>query len=257
MENQNELSENKKSDGVQVIARAANILRALKDHPEGLSLSQIAQLVGLARSTVHRIILALQAEMFVVQVSETGGRFRLGLGLASLAAAVKDDLRQEFRPYIEQLSKTIDETVDLSILDYNQVLFLDQIPSSQRLQAVATVGSTFPLHCSANGKALLAELSPGYIERLLPDNLPAFTPNTITSRSKLIEHLADISKEGIAYDLEEHSLGICAVGATVRDARGNIAAITIPVPTARFYGNESYLITALQETCNKINQRFQ
>ena len=88
--------------GVQVIVRAVNILRALKGHPEGLSLSQIAKEVGLARSTVHRIVSTLEAERFVTAVS-SNGRVRLGSALASLGAHVNSDLRRELRPYLEGL----------------------------------------------------------------------------------------------------------------------------------------------------------
>src|SRR5215469_13959490 len=111
--------------GVQVIARAAEILRALKGHPEGLSLSHIAREVGLARSTVHRIVNALAAEDFVTAASPHG-RIRLGLGLTPLAAWVNSELRDLFHPYMERLSREVDETVDLAVLDGNHVFFIDQ-----------------------------------------------------------------------------------------------------------------------------------
>ena len=89
-----EPSENK---GVQVIARAAEILRALIGQPQGLSLSQIAREVGLARSTVHRIITALEAEHFVIPYSSNGG-IRLGPGLVPLAASVHVPHHHSFLP---------------------------------------------------------------------------------------------------------------------------------------------------------------
>jgi DNA-binding IclR family transcriptional regulator len=247
----------KKHAGVQVIARAAQILSTLEHHPEGLSLSQIAKRVGLARSTVHRIIVALEAEQFVVTVSKVGGRFRLGQGLVALGSSIQDGLKHEIRPFLEQLSHDINETVDLSVLHRDRVLFLDQIPSSQRLQAVASVGSSFPLHCTANGKALLGTFTADFIKSLLPNQLQAYTHNTITERDKLLEELVKIQENGFALDKEEHTLGICAVGAAIRDPRGNLAAITMPIPATRFYGNEPTLIAALRETCNRIGKHFQ
>src|SRR5204862_5015005 len=118
--------EQRDNGGVQVIARAAEILRSLKGHPEGLSLSQIAREVGLARSTVHRIVNALAAEDFVTSASPNG-RVRLGLGLTPLAAWVNSEMRDQLHPYLERLSREIDETVDLAVLDGNQVFFIDQI----------------------------------------------------------------------------------------------------------------------------------
>lgn len=241
--------------GVQVIARAADILRTLKGHSEGLSLVQIAKQVGLARSTVHRIVSALEAEQFVTSTS-SNGRIRLGLGLAPLAAWVNSELRYQLHPFLELLSKEVNETVDLAVLDEDTVFFVDQVAVPHRLQAASAVGATFPLHCTANGKVLLAEMPVERVEQLVPEVLPAFTSRTITSRELLLEELKRIHIEHIAYDREEHTEGICAVGTTVRDAMGSLAAITIPVPSIRFYGNEQRLSSALLQMRKHIAQRF-
>lgn len=255
MAHTNSKGEQYSNGGVQVIARATEILRALKAHPEGLSLSQIAREVGLARSTVHRIVTALAAERFVTSASPNG-RVRLGLGLTPLAAVVNNELRYELRPYLEQLSREANETVDLAMLDGDQVYFIDQVPLPHRLQAVSSVGSTFPLYCSANGKALLAELSCDEIERLLPERLQAFTPSTLTTRDQVIAEVQSIRSARVAFDREEYTIGICAVGATIRDALGNLAAITIPVPSIRFYGNEQKLAEMLLRACQRIRRDF-
>lgn len=113
--------EQTKSSSVQVISRAAKILRALREHPKGLSLSQIAKEVGLARSTVQRIVTALEEERYVATASTNGG-FRLGPEIAMLATAVHSDLREEIRPFLIQLSHQVNETVDLSVLDNGKVL---------------------------------------------------------------------------------------------------------------------------------------
>ncbi len=243
--------EQRDNGGVQVIARAAEILRALKGHPEGLSLSQIAREVGLARSTVHRIVSALEAERFVASASQYGG-IRLGPGLTPLAAAVNIQLRHELHPYLEQLSREADETVDLAVLDGDRVLFIDQIAAPRRLQAVSAVGATFPLYCTANGKALLAELPLQQVEQLLPEHLSALTPHTMTTREQLLEELSRIRVERVAFDREEHTIGICAVGCAIGDVLDNLVAITIPLPSIRFYGNEQKLASRLLYTCDRI-----
>lgn len=240
------------SDGnVQVIARAISILRTLRSHPEGLSLSQIAKEVDLARSTVHRIVSTLEADQFVTAVSTSGG-YRLGPALAVLGAAVNHNLRDQLRPFLEQLFAEINETIDLAVLDGNQLVFVDQIATPQRLRAVSGIGVSFPLHCTANGKAMLAKLTQAQIDQHLPGVLPSFTANTITNRQQLEQELAQIREVGIAFDREEHTLGICAVGAAFWDPLGTLAAISIPVPSIRFYGNEQLLVEALLRSCGKI-----
>jgi DNA-binding IclR family transcriptional regulator len=106
------LGRNGKTGGVQVIARATEVLRALEAEPGDWSLAGIAERVALARSTVHRIVTALEAEPLVVPVSPSGG-YRLGPELARFAASAGGELRESVRPFIERLRHEADETVDL------------------------------------------------------------------------------------------------------------------------------------------------
>jgi DNA-binding IclR family transcriptional regulator len=91
---------------------------------------------------------------------------------------------------------------------------------------------------------------------MLPEHLRALTPATITTREQLLEELRRIRSQGVAFDREEHTLGICAVGKTVRDLMGNLVALTVPVPSIRFYRDEQKLASALIHTCEEIQQRF-
>jgi DNA-binding IclR family transcriptional regulator len=238
--------------GVQVVQRVAAILAALQNEHDGLSLSQIAGRVGLARSTVHRLIAALEAERYVVAASPNG-RYRLGPGLASLALSASRDLTLTIHPFLAQLSRETNETVDLAVLEHDHVVFVDQVAGLRRLRAVSAVGTVFPVHCTANGKALLAALTDDVVERLLAPELEALTPATITSRDELLGELRRIREEGVAYDREEHTAGICAVGAVVGPAVAPIAAVTIPLPAQRFYGHERQLADTLLGTCREID----
>lgn len=240
--------------GIRVIARAADVLRALEGREDGLSLGQLARQLDLPRSTVQRIVNALDAENFVIAASPTA-RVRLGPALMRLAGSTRFRIAELARPYMEQLSGQTGETVDLSIRDHDKLVFLDQVPGSHRLRAVSAVGVSFPLHCSANGKALLASLNDEELDRLRHNlSLVAHTANTITSWQKLAAELATIRKRGIAYDREEHSAGISAVAAVVRGHTGEVAAISIPTPTQRFTSLEPTLIAGLKDCCGRLQQ---
>ena len=240
--------------GVQVVHRTAAILNVLRGEPDGLSLSQIAERVGLARSTVHRLVAALEQERFVVAASTSRG-FRLGPALASLAWAASRDLTALIHPFIVELSLALSETVDLAVLEHDHVLFVDQVPAAtQRLRAVSAVGAVFPVHCTANGKALLSQLAVHEVEQLLPEQLERLTPQTLGARSDLRAELEHVRQAGVAYDREEHTLGICAVGAALDTQGGPLAAITVPLPAQRFHGNEERLAAALLETRDAINE---
>jgi DNA-binding IclR family transcriptional regulator len=243
-----------RSGGIQVIARAAAILAAIADRREGIGLSELAREVELPRSTTHRIVAALEAEEMVS--SGPGGRMRIGPALIRLGAAERLDLRAEARPHIEALSERLEETVDLAVLEGDEVLFLDQVSSPQRLRAVSAVGSLFPAYCTANGKALLAALPADAVGELLPAHLPGRTPKTITSRAKLEAELKKIRRRGYAVDREEHTIGICAIGAVVTDSFGVEMAITVPLPAQRFAGREEEIATALRETCAAIEREL-
>ena len=233
--------------GVQVIARAAQVLRALEGEPSGLSLSQLAQRVGLPRSTIHRIVMALGTEGLVAAASPNG-RVRLGPELARLAESSRRDRWQDLRPHMQQLFETLNETVDLAILERDQLRFVDQISGAHPLRAESIVGAVFPLHCTANGKALLAALTVDTVIALLPAELERLTPNTITRRELLLEELVEVRETGVAFDREEHMLGITAAGIAVRDSQGALAALSVPMPTPRFAGREREITKVLQRT---------
>jgi DNA-binding IclR family transcriptional regulator len=246
-----ESSSSSSNGGVQVIARAAQILRALDGEPDGLSLSQLARRLDLPRSTVHRVVSALADEGLLAPASPNG-RMRLGPELARLALASRRELRAELRPYLQRLFDTLNETVDCAVLDGDHLRFIDQIAAPHRLRAVSSVGATFPLHCTANGKALLAELSPEEVSRILPTRLRRCTPATITVRAELVAELEQVRVTHVAFDREEHTTGISAAGIAIRDPFGALAAISVPMPTQRFEGRESEIADALTDARREI-----
>lgn len=229
---------------IQVIARAARVLRALEGEENGLSLGQIAQRVGLARSTVQRIVDSLSAEHFLIAATPTAG-VRLGPALIRLASSASLEIDQITRPVIVALSQHVGETVDLSVLKGNSAVFIDQAQGAHRLRAVSAIGEAFPLHCTANGKALLSMLPDEKIERMLRQPLERHTRNTIIRRAELMTAIESCRRSGVALDLEEHTEGICAVGTAFLDPFGRPMAISIPVPATRFKRAKSELVSKL------------
>ncbi|HMK92219.1 MAG TPA: IclR family transcriptional regulator [Thermoleophilia bacterium] len=237
-------------DGVQVIARAAEMLRTLAADPDGLQLMELAAKVDLPRSTTHRIVRALSKEGFVR--AAPSGRLSIGPGLVGIATSGRRDRLHEAGPYLEELSYQLQETVDLAVLDAGHMLFVDQYAPSRFLRIVAEIGARFPLYCTANGKAILAGLPEDEVESLLPDKLEPFTPNTITDRSLLLRELERVRETGLAYDREEHTAGVIAVGAAIRDSLGTPAAVTVVIPAVRFIDVEERVEQALLRTCEEI-----
>ena len=246
---------NQDKSQVQVIARAAAILRALEEQPAGLSLGQIAQRVELARSTVQRIVAALAAEKLLIAASPTG-RVRLGPTILRLAASARTDFVATARPFLVRLSDELSETVDLAAIKRDHLIFVDQVIGPQRLRAVSAIGETFPLYCTANGKAYLAQLDEVAIARLIGTHFERRTANTITRLDDLLKELKAVRKSGVAFDREEHSIGICAAGVVMRDPLGNDLAISVPVPTQRFQAQEKVIVQRLLATRRALDEQL-
>jgi DNA-binding IclR family transcriptional regulator len=237
-------------EGVQVIARAAEMLRRLAAEPDGLTLIELAARVGLPRSTAHRIVGALTREGFIRVASS--GRLRIGSALIGIAVSSRRDLRHEAAPFIERLSRELRETVDLAVLDGSEILFIDQHTSRRTLRVVAEIGARFPLYCTAGGKAVLAALPAQEAERLVPRQLAPMTENTITDRGAFFEEIEKIRASGVAYDYEEHTVGIAAAAVAVRDSVGAVAAISVIIPAARSHGSWDQVTAALLRARDQI-----
>ena len=241
-----------RTSGIQVIARAGEILRLLGANDRSLTLREVAEATGLPRSTVHRIVLALTAEELVSWDPERG-RAEIGTGLVGLALGRGHRLRDTVHPYLESLSRRVSETVDLVVLRGDVVVFVDQVVARQVL-VVSAMGAVLPAHATACGKALLAALPDDEVVHLLPEKLERCTPNTITDRTELLRQLEVVKVSRLAYDHQEQAEGLSAVAALVRNAWGEVASITIPAPSLRFAGRENELSAALLETCDELDR---
>lgn len=226
-------SHESRDGGVQVIARAAAIMRTLENAHEGMSLGEIARSVGLARSTVQRIVNALIAEGFI---ASSGARsLRIGPAIASMAAAAQtSDASALIAPHLRAFGELAGETVDLAVLSGGSAVFVEQVPGRQRLVALSAVGARFPLHCTANGKAMLAALPLSQLDALLAKSAAEHPSHPLRNRKALLRELEDVRRTHLAYDIGEHGQGICAIGAALLDRNGAPVAISIPVPAQRF-----------------------
>jgi DNA-binding IclR family transcriptional regulator len=238
-------------NAIQVIARAAHILRIIAKAPQGLSLADIAREAKLARSTVQRIVTSLADEAFVQPASSRGG-IVLGDGLLKLIVDSEIDTVGAIQPLLRQLSMDIGETVDLSVLNGSAALFIEHIPGSHRLAALSAIGTEFPLHSTANGKALLTCAPLNFQTEYLSGPLAQFTRHTVTSAQVLQGQLRQIASTGLAHDLEEHTEGVCALGTAFLDSAGRAYAVSIPVPRQRFDEKQAQLEAALLSCRTRI-----
>jgi DNA-binding IclR family transcriptional regulator len=230
-------------DGIQVISRAAAVLREVTAHGEGRSLGQLAAATGLARSTVQRIVDALEAEHLV---QAGAGGVRPGWGLRRLGELAGPGIARELRPQLYRLFEATHETVDLSTLAGDEVLFLDRFLSDQGVRAVPEVGMTYPAYSMANGKAMLACLPNDDIYAMYGQgNLKQLTPATLPTVKALIVELDAIRAGGFAYDVEEHAPGHCAIGISLGKRDGQWVSASVVLPSSRYENSKLNVELAL------------
>lgn len=241
-------------EGIQVISRAAAILREVGARPDGLSLGKLAQATGLARSTVQRIVDALELEHLV---QAGAGGVRPGWGLRRLGELPGSGIALELRAELYALFEATHETIDLSTLSAGEVLFMDRFLSDQPERAVPTVGATYPAYTMASGKALLACLPDASIEALYgAAPLQPLTPNTVADMDELLRQVGAIRAGAFAYDLEEHALGKSAIGLPVGQHGGAMLSVSVVMPTGRFARQRAVVESALVQCAERCRTRL-
>ncbi len=222
-------------NNIQALDRGLSILELMADGEGELRVTDIARELGVHKSTASRLLSTLQRHG-VVEQNPDSERFRLGHGLVRLAGAVlaELDLVRASRPQLQELAEATGETVNLAVLQGDRVVNIDQIASSSQVVNVNWTGKQTPLHCTSNGKVLLAELPEADRRRILARPLPRFTPRTITDARVLERQLMRIKEDGWAFTLEELEIGLNAVAAPVRAAGGRVVgAVSVAGPAYR------------------------
>lgn len=238
---------------MRMIARAAEVLRALADGKGSLSLGQIAKASGLPRSSVQRLVGALEAEGFVTtQAGQVG--VRLGRELVRLGSAVHANLRSLIRPHLQELHAATKDTVDLSLVMDGTPIVVDQITSTAALRVVSFVGRPLPLHATASGKAHLMAMSKGEAEQLLVEPLHAFTARTMTSVPKLLKLADTLAEAGFGYDHDEFDDGVSALALPIQTAGSDNYAIAVSMPSKRFADRLPMLREALRRAQHGIER---
>jgi DNA-binding IclR family transcriptional regulator len=216
--------------GSQTLLRGLDVLDKVVDGP--VPLAELAERLGLTRSTTHRLANALIDRRFLIFVPRQG--YQLGPKLLELGfmAQRQADVVQIARPHIEALATASEDTVHLGILDADRALYLDKIPGRRRVEISSRIGDRQPLTSTGLGKALLLDDTAGRWETLFADDRAAGAPAAEWTvwRERMEGYVAG----GRAFDLEENEDQIRCVAAPIRDASGGIVA-AISVSSAAQY----------------------
>ena len=210
--------------------RTLDIFELLAGEPQGLTVSEMSERLGLARSSTHGLVRTLHARGYLMQ--NGGRRFHLGARLIQLGLNVVDrlELRSAARGPLERLVAATHDTALLVVPDGGDLLYVDKILSDARdVRTDPRVSSRSPLHCSSLGKALLAALDDESVVQIVETiGLERTTEFSITDRDELLADLARTRERGYSIDRQEAVAGVFCVGAPVRDHAGrSIAAMSL------------------------------
>ncbi|HSF15281.1 MAG TPA: IclR family transcriptional regulator [Vicinamibacteria bacterium] len=221
--------------GAQAVLRAIALLKSFTTERPEKELSELARDTGLSRSTTHRLVGALESEGLVVRVSRSG-RYRLGPSTVALGARAlrSSKIRELAHPLLEALARESGETATLEVLSDGKMLILDEVLGAHLIGASPSLGTSWAIHATSTGKALLSTLPREKMLELLSAPLARFTARTTTALHVLETELARAREQGFAVAYEELEANYAAVGAVVHvPMEEPYATLSIGGPVAR------------------------
>jgi IclR family transcriptional regulator, pca regulon regulatory protein len=213
----------------QSLERGLAILSCFTPQRPVMGIADIADELGMSRSTTHRYVITLVALGYLEQGASR--KYRLGLRVTDLGMSALNStgLREHSRSPLQELRQSTSYTVNLSVLDGADILYIDRARSFRQGQSKIDLGlhpgSRLPAYCTAMGKVLLANLSENEQQDLLAEiKLTKRGPNTITNRKALREELEEVRETGFAVNDEELAPELHSISAPVRNATGKVIA---------------------------------
>lgn len=245
---------------IKSVIKAFQILETMSKYNEEMRIKDLAAIMKMEQSTVHRFLLTLEHLGYVEQ-TEKNGKYRLSLKLFEMGNNLIQslDLHSQSLPVLHELNKKLGETVHLVVLDKGEAVFVNKLATYPTLVTYSYIGKRSYAHCIASGKVLLAYLPQDELDNILKQKgLPQFTSNTITNVEIFKRHLARIREEGVAYDFGELEPLVNCVAAPVKNHVGHvIAAVSVSGPSNRLDANRLKEISIdVKEAAKTISEKF-
>ena len=219
----------------KTLTKGLHILEKMSQMDRPVGVSELANSSNLTKSNVHRLLQSLKKLGYIRQCATspayelTPKMWEIGsayLSHTNIHAAAFDDMHS--------LGRASRETIHLSILDNQDIIYIGKIDSRLPIQAYSQLGARAPIHAVATGKAILAHQDAEVLEKILPDRLDAFTTTTTIHKAKLLEELKQVATKGYAINMGEWRTGVNGVAAPIWDASRQVCAgIGITGPAER------------------------
>lgn len=244
----------------EVVIKTIQILKSFTKDNYLLGIRDIEEIVKLPKSTVQRLLATLEDEGFVFQ-DPISLKYGLGREILALAGIILSNMnfRRVALPYMMNLSKKWQETIDLDVLDGGDVIIVEQIPGQYALSVGSPLIRRLPAHCTSTGKVLLAYAGPEYITNNLPEKFQSNIQNSkkIIIREQLIKDLEIVTKQGFSRSRGELEEYVYAIGVPIFDINERvIAAMSVSGFVPRIDTNEEEIINDLKQASKEISKQL-
>ena len=214
-------------------SRVLDILEQLSIHKNGMTLTELSQILEAPKSSLFPIVHTMEQRGFLM--SDSDSRYRIGphaylTGMSYESPAPMHSIIQE---KMREIVMKCQETCHLGILSDSDVLYVAKIESPQPIALRSKVGNRLPAYCTGVGKALLYPLTLAELQALYPNGLSRFTTNTITDIAKLHEELQEVANTGFAYEHAEATEGVECIAVPLRRNGQVLASLSICIPSFR------------------------
>ncbi|MCP8967676.1 IclR family transcriptional regulator [Ectobacillus ponti] len=245
---------------VQSVDRALTIITLVSKRKEGIGVTELASHLDLNKSSIFRLLSTLAEHGFIEQNPETK-KYRLGYKYLELSSMLLEsiDLRDQAKPYLEELKQFTNEVVHLVVYDQGEVVYIEKLEGSETLRTHSQVGRRAPLHSTSAGKVIYGHLPLNEImDNLDKYGLPGYTEHTITDKDAFLKELSRIRNEGYATEIEENEPGVTCIAAPIFDHRKKIvAAISVSGPSMRMTTERlNEMKPVIMEIGKKISKRL-
>ena len=237
------------------------MLELMTLYPEGISMLDIVQAMGLSKSTVYRLLGSLQ-QMGYVSKNESNARYYLTKKLLSLGlkALGESNLVEMSLPVMQSLRDDIKESVMLGTLMNNRVVLLEQVIGSHNFTFLLRSGNSFNLHSSAPGKIFVAYTRNEFLQNQLLDSIEykVYNERTIASREEMLQEAEKVRSLGYAVDQEEEMDGVHCVATPIFNQFGIlIASLWTSGPSGRLRKEDfPQVARRLQEASSQISAKL-
>ncbi len=236
---------------IRAVVRVCDLIDAIRDARDGLTLSDLSEISGLPKSSAFRYLTTLEGRHYVERSPQIG-RYFLGDALFGVKSVQLEELIRLSIPHLAAARDATGESVHLAVQSGAEVLYVHVVESREQRRVAASIGDRVPIHATALGKCLASQATLEAAERLISGPLERITDMTITDPIALRKEIAEVRERGYAVDDREFDPGGRCVAVPLATRYG-VAAVSVAAPDDRMPVES---LPAAVETLNEHVQRI-